>query len=210
MNRKRALYLLVVIIGLLLIAGSVWGAAGDQLWEKQFNFLPQYNSILVSGMATSSTSLIIYGFARNDSNGTMMGFIKALDVATGNTKWDDTLSVGANGNAFTGLAVYGEIVLARGGGSSFSGNPPVYTLNRNILRAYHADTGQQLWEVAKDWEKTPSEQVAGPPNILAVNNRVFNILDVIDTSGKWTGICTVRAYQAKNIDIASQTLLLSD
>jgi hypothetical protein len=60
MNIKRALGLLVVIAGLLLIAGSVWGAAGDQLWERQFNFLPQYNSILVSGIATSSTSLIVY------------------------------------------------------------------------------------------------------------------------------------------------------
>lgn len=208
MNRKRALCLLMVIAGVLLIAGSVWGAAGEQLWEKKFNFLPQYNSIQVSGMATSSTSLIVYGFARNDSTGIGMGFIKAFDVDSGNIKWEDTLSVGATGNSFTGLALYGEIALVRGGGSSLSGNPPVYTFNRNILRAYHADTGQQLWEIAKDWEKTPSEQVAGPPNIVAANNRVFNILDEIDTSGKWTGICTVRAYQVKNVGIEPTMLLL--
>lgn len=61
-----------------------------------------------------------------------------------------------------------------------------------------------------DWESTPTEATGGPANIVSANNRVFNILRGIDTAGKLTGTCTVRAYQVKSITAPVPLLLDSN
>jgi outer membrane protein assembly factor BamB len=207
MNRTKAYCLVLALAGTVLVTGSAWGK--DSLWTKQFTFLPDYNHIVINRVAVASNTLVICGYVRSDDSPTTpsMGFIKALDVANGNIRWEETLAQGNSNSYGTGLTVSGDIVVVKGGFSTSSGTPPVYTANRNILRAYQADTGTLLWEDLVDWERTPSEAVGGPANIVNANNRVFNVLVGVDTTGKLTGTCTVRAYQVKNIVLQNYQLL---
>ncbi|MBU4231646.1 MAG: PQQ-like beta-propeller repeat protein [Proteobacteria bacterium] len=208
MMRRKVWCIVAILTGVLLLAGAAWGA--DPLWTKQFTFLPVYDHIVINRVAVASNTLVICGYVKSDVAPTPpMGFIKALDVATGNIRWEETLSQGTGNSLGTGLTVSGDIVVVKGGFNTYSGTPPVYTANRNILRAYQADTGNLLWEDLVDWESTPSEAVGGPANIVSANNRVFNILRGVDTTGKLTGTCTVRAYQVKSIT-PPLSLLLDD
>jgi outer membrane protein assembly factor BamB len=198
MMSRKVMCSVAILTGALLLAGAAWGA--DPLWTKQFTFLPDYDHIVINQVAVTSNALVICGYVKSDVAPTpTMGFIKALDVVTGNIRWEKTLTQGTGNSFGTGLTVSGEIVVVKGGFSTYSGTPPVYTANRNILRAYQADTGNLLWEDLVDWESTPTEATGGPANIVSANNRVFNILRGVDTTGKLTGTCTVRAYQVKSI-----------
>ena len=211
MNRKKAYCLVLALAWVLLFTGSAWGAAKEPLWQTPFDFLTpdQYSSIVIYGMGVSPTRLIVCGSAKNNSTGLEMGFIKAFDISTGIIKWKDTLSVGDfKQNAFTSLAMAGDIVTVRGGRRNYSGSTPPYTAYKNILRAYNAADGQMLWEASTDWETAPTDYILGPVDILVANNRVFSILDEIDANRARTGICTVRAYQIK--DIVTATYLLLD
>jgi hypothetical protein len=213
MNRRRAWCVSCILAGALLMTGSAWGAAGDQLWETPFNFLPTYNTTLINGMSVSSTSLIVCGTAfYSDSSGAQIGksigFIKAFDVATGAVKWGYTLEVGGNNNGFGQLAVANDIVLVKGSSGTFSGSPAVFTLNKNYLRAYAADNGALLWEVVKDFEATPSTNPPGFTNVVVAKNRAFTVPGQVDINGKRTGICYARAYQVQAGEASLPLLLL--
>lgn len=211
MNRKKAYCLVLALAWVLLFTGSAWGTAKEPLWQTPFDFLTpdQYSSIVIYGMGVSPTMLIVCGGAANTSTKFEMGFIKAFDISTGIIKWEDTLPAGDfKQNAFTSLAMAGDIVTVRGGRRNYTGSPPPYTAYINILRAYNVSDGQMLWEASTDWEKAPTDYILGPVDVLVSNNRVFSILDEVDSYGVRTGICTVRAYQIKNI--GTQTYLLLD
>jgi outer membrane protein assembly factor BamB len=207
MKRKRAGWVGCVLAVALLMASPVWGAGGDLLWEKQFTFLPDYNNVNVYSMVVSATSLIVCGYATNLNSsgvsiGKNIGYIKAFDVTTGDIKWEHTLALGDNTNAFATMAMNGNIVLVRGSYTtgSLSGTSFVYSLYRRFLRAYNSDTGQLLWEVNKDFESYPYNTGAIlTTDIVTTNNRVFWVENPVDTSNKQTGSCMVRAYQVKTV-----------
>jgi len=212
MNRRiRGLACGILVVALLFVSPA-WGAGGDLLWETPFTFSPENNNIIVNGVGASATSLIICGIANNlDSNGVQIGksigFIKAFDVSTGIIKWDKTLTLGANANGFSTLVVDGNVVLVNGSSMSFTGNPPVYSLFRSILRSYNADTGQFLWEVIKDFE---SSAFLNPPTLTPItvaNNRAFVVKTVVDSNGKKTGSSIARAYQVKTVTLPLSMLM---
>jgi outer membrane protein assembly factor BamB len=206
MRRWKTVGLLLVMAWGLLVPGSVWGAAGGQLWETPFTFLPQYDTITINCTALSATTYILTGNARNgDGTGGQEGFIKAFDVATGHIKWEKSLTLGANGNSFGGVVINGDIALVRGGYGT--GVPP--TVLKNFIRAYHADSGQLLWEVLRDFESSATPNSVGLPITLTANNQVFTFFSTIKADGT-PDFSTIfaRAYQVRNIPL--QPLLLLD
>jgi glucose dehydrogenase len=212
MNRKKAYCLVLALAWVVLFTGSAWGAipVKEPLWQTPFDFLSpdQYNSIVIYGMGVSPTLLIVCGSAKNSSTGLEMGFIKAFDVSTGVITWTDTLPAGDfKQNAFTSLAMAGDVVTVRGGRRNYSGSPPPYTEYKDIIRAYNVSNGEILWEASSDWERPPTDYILGPVDILVANNRVFSVLDAVDNSGTRTGVCMVRAYQIKNIVTLNYLLL---
>ena len=137
-----------------------------------------------------------------------MGFIKAFDVATGDIKWEPTLTLGASSNGFGSIVINGDIALVRGSYSSCSGSPPVPTLLKSFIRAYLVDTGALLWEVLRDFEITPTPTGPGIATTLTANNRVFTFFAPVNTSGTINyGTFFVRAYQVRNVLVQSMLLL---
>jgi len=214
MKRSRAMVLVAVLAGSLFLAGPLWSATAP-LWTTPFNFQAQgskYNTINVYAVAASTNSLIVCGTAFDlfawDSG--QLGFIKAFDLATGQLKWEDTLTAGASQNNFSSLSIAGNTVLVDGYSCSYTYNPSTgldtYTLNKSFLRAYNADAYHLLWEVAQDAATLNS----GPNNIITANNKVFvvrNEKGFYDSSGS-TGNCIVQAYQMGTVNVPVITLLL--
>jgi hypothetical protein len=207
MKRWKAVSLLLVMACGWLVPIPVWGAAGDPLWEKQFTFLPQYDTITINSTALSATRYILSGIARNaDGSGGSLGFIKAFDVVNGDIKWEPTLTLGASANSFGSIVINGDIAIVRGAYNTGSGSPPVFTVFKNFIRGYLADTGEQLWEVLRDFEVTPTPAPVVHSTQTA-NNRVFTFFAPVTTSGIVNnGTFYVRAYQVRNV--ALQTMLL--
>jgi len=195
----------------LLVPGPVWGVPGEQLWQKQFTFLPQYDTITINSTALSARSYIVSGFAKNaDFTGGQVGFIKAYDVATGEIKWEKTLTLGASSNAFGSIAINGDIAMVRGSYGTIvsTGPPPVYSIIKNLIIAYHVDTGDLLWEVQRDFESTPTLIGPGTITTQTANNRVFTFFAGVNTSGVVNyGTFFVRAYQVRNVVLQSLMLL---
>jgi hypothetical protein len=196
MRRRRAGSLLAVILFGLLVSGPAWGAAGDLSWEKQLTFLPQYDNIIISGLALASTTYIVSGTAvHSDATPGSMGFIKAFDVNTGNIKWEKTLTLGDTGNSFGTIAINGDIALVRGIYSSGIPNP---TLLKTFIRAYNADSGELFWEVILDFEVIPPNTTPQTPSLIMGNNRAFSVFTPYTSNGFHHTI-SVRAYQLRNI-----------
>jgi hypothetical protein len=212
LNGWKAVSLCLVMAWGLFVPGLALGAQGDLLWEKQLTFLPQYDTITINYTALTNTSYMISGSARNsDYSAGQVGFIKAYDVATGDIKWEKTLTLGATGNGFGSIAVNGDIALVRGSYSSSSGSPPVYTLVKSFIRAYQVDTGVLLWEVLRDFEGSPTQSGTLTFTTLTANNRVFTFFAAINASGTTNyGTFFVRAYQVRNITMAPMLLLEED
>jgi hypothetical protein len=210
MNRWKAVSLLLVMACGWLVPIPVWGAAGDPLWEKQFTFLPQYDTITINSTALSASRYILSGNARNaDGTGGSLGFIKAFDVASGDIKWEPTLTLGDSNNVFGNIVINGDIALVRGSYATNSGSPPVFTVFKSFIRAYLADTGQQVWEVLRNFEVTSSSLPGGGNSTQTANNRVFTFFVPVSPSGTANyGTFYVRAYQVRNA--ALQTMLLLD
>ena len=148
MKRKSTFVAALVMLWILAGANSTWGAAGDLLWEKNINFLPDYDLIIPVGVAVSPTTCIIYGIVLHSAYSVQtMAFIKAVNIQTGVLKWERTLSLGANNNYYD-IQVYRNVVYIKSHSSSSTGSPPnvVYTFNQNTIGAYAIDTGQTLWE----------------------------------------------------------------
>jgi hypothetical protein len=208
MNRRRILSLVLVIAIGLLPAGPARAAAGDQLWETTFDFLPEYNHIQVAAMVASPTAFIICGYAKHwDAVAGAIGFIKAFEVAQGALKWEKTLTLGANSNTFHAMTLDGDLLFVLGGAISAAATPPGYSLFKSFRRCYNADTGQQLWEVIADLEASPNVGPAGPLHIVVANNRVFNLAIPLNNDGTPVGNCKVRAYQARNASLPASLLL---
>lgn len=143
MMSRKVVGIVAILTGVLLLAGAAWGKS--PLWTTPFTYLPDYDHIVINRVAVASNTLVICGYAKSDvAPKPPMSFIKGLDVATGNVVWEKTLSEGTGNSFGTGLTVIGDVVVVKGGFSTSSGTPPVYTANRNILRAYQADTGNLL------------------------------------------------------------------
>jgi hypothetical protein len=208
MNKWKAVSLLLVMACGLSVPGPVWGAAGDQLWETPFTFLPQYNTITVNYTTLSATRYIVSGYAKNsDGAGGQVGFIKAFDVVTGDIKWEHTLTIGATGNGFGVIMINGDLALVRGSYGSSSGSPPIFTLFKNFIRAYNTDDGQLVWEVLLDFEAAPNTTPRALNPAPIANNRVFTCFTSVNSSGvPEGGKVFARAYQLRNV--ALQTMLL--
>ncbi len=220
MNRRRLWCLFFALVGSLLWGGAVWGAApGSLLWETNFNFLPQYDTILSNAMAVSSTTLIVCGSAQQfdiSNNSTVsLGFIKAFDTATGQLQWEGTpLTMAStpnstNDNEFISVTVIGNTAVVQGYAASytFNPNPPygdIFTLNKTIVRAYNATTGQLLWEVLTD----SYPQTQGSSSVALANNRFFLAETQNNPIAGTTGNCVVQAYQVTNANLGALPLLL--
>lgn len=204
MNRRRTCGILAAAAAVLVLAGSAWGAAGELLWQRQITFLPGYDNIVISSMAASETSFFISGNARNTTDGTSIGFLKAFNADNGKPKWSKTLSIGTKGNGIGNLIVDGDLLLARGSAASFTQtlpDPPDYTLFKSFIWAYNAETGKLFWQVVKNFEvgpQVPPLHGAGASTTFMVNNRLFFAAFSVDANGKVNyDKFTIRAYQVK-------------
>jgi outer membrane protein assembly factor BamB len=206
MNNSKGFMIAFAIAGFLLLANAVYGAAGDQLWETKFNFLPQYNTIKINAMSVSQTTLIVCGNASNPSLTAQIAFIKGFNVTTGVIAWHDEFSISGNDkNNFTAIKLVGDIAIVVG--YSTDSGPTVHT-NKGFLRAYNATTGQFLWEAQRDAYLGGNELVTISMPVMATdNNRAFLAVNEINDMESSTGNWIVRAFQAKNIMVP---LLLLD
>jgi outer membrane protein assembly factor BamB len=208
MNLRKLFCAFLVIAAGLFMAGSAWGAAGDVVWEKQFNFLP-LNQVVINANIASATTLVICGFAKYyDNSPGQIGFIKAFDIATGNPRWEKTLTLGNTGNGFGVMALNNDVLIVRGGYSD-TANPPnlPFTLNKTFIRGYQVDTGQQLWEDLREWQVNSMGNPPGPAAAIVANNLVFMYFSPISPSGATLGDCIIRAYQSRNAGVPSAILL---
>ena len=210
MKRSRVVCLLLILAVGLGVAGSLWAAAGDMLWETKFNFLPDRNFIYPYAVAASANTVIVCGNAKDTLTGTHapLGFIKAFDATSGTPKWEgEPLTLGTNYNEFNSIVVVGNTVIVEGYACSYTLNPNntiTYTLNQSRLRTYNADTGALLWEVIKN-NYTPMN--FGPSGIVVANNRAFVVQEEWGASGS-TGNYSVQAYQVGSVPLAGLPLLL--
>jgi outer membrane protein assembly factor BamB len=206
MNYRRVFVYSFLVLS-LLCGSQVWGAAGDPLWEKEFN-VPSYPTITINAMSVSQTSVIMCGNASGaGTSPQQIGFIRALDVTTGNLKWEHYLNLGSQTNNFSVINIEGGIVLILGTAYGWVQNPPSQ-LSKSIVRACYADTGQLLWETQKDiYTTTQTFPTTSYPPIMATgNNRTF--LALLAPGGPGPGNCIVRAFQVKNVGIEPTMLLL--
>jgi hypothetical protein len=75
---------------------------------------------------------------------------------------------------------------------------------KKFLRGYDVDTGKVLWEVEKDFE---AFQIMATSNQPSQQNLVFITGRAVNATGIATGDIFVRAYQARNADVATSLLL---
>lgn len=211
MNYRRGVVYLILAASLFICGGQAWGALGDPLWEKTINYTG-YDTTMPYALAATSNTLIVCGTASIQSTFTnSIGFIRAYDIVTGNIKWQGTsLTLAStqdanNHNTFLTIRTNGNIAMVLGTAMSESdGYPGTIYLNKTILRAYVADTGQLLWENIKD-----GNAVYPGPIMLTTNNLVF-ITGTDTPYGLPPSIAWVRAYQVPNTGLQSPLLLLDD
>jgi outer membrane protein assembly factor BamB len=210
MKNGRGFSIVWALVGILLLVNPVWGAAGDQLWATSFDFF-YYPAIDIYDMAVSQNKVIVCGRARPPGGDPLhpgpIGFVKALDVVTGNIKWEKTLTLGSEYNGFSSITLYGNVAIVAG--IAFYVSDPPYSIS--VLQAYDADTGQLLWENKNDffaWAASASSQLNPQlkPLVALGNNRVF-LAGVIYPEPYTTTDCIVRAFQVKNATIPLSLLL---
>jgi len=209
MTKPRTLSVALAIAGMLLVASSVWGSAGDLLWDEEFT-IPLYTSITITAMSVSQTSIIICGNASGGTTPLQIGFVKAFDVTTGKLRWEHELVLGPQTNSYTAISVEGGIALVLGTAYGWVAEPPPgYQLSKSIVRACYADTGQFLWETQQDIFQMGAMPIASfPPLMATANNRTF-LAGVVSTGGvALPGTCIVRAFQVKSTTMAPSMLLL--
>jgi outer membrane protein assembly factor BamB len=209
MTKTRILRVALAIAGLLLVASSVWGSAGDLLWDEEFT-IPLYPSITITAMSVSQTSIIICGNASGGTAPQQIGFVKAFDVTTGKLRWEHELVLGSQNNNCTAITVEGGIALVLGTAYGWAADPPPgYQLSKSIVRACYADTGQFLWETQHDiYQMAVGPTMSSSPVMASANNRTF-LAGVVSTGGgAMPGKCIVRAFQVKNATMTPSMLLL--
>jgi outer membrane protein assembly factor BamB len=215
MNRKATWFTALILFWTLGASSLVWGAAGTLQWQKSFNFLPDYDMIFPS-VTFSSTLCIAFGQAqKSDYSAPVLGFIKVFDLATGNLKWERTLSLGANDNYFGNIVIDGNIVYMQSSASSYtdSYNPGtettdrIFTLNQTIFGAYDANTGNPIWQEARDQF---SGYMAANPGLPRINNHIVMVGSENQSGFGPTGDCVVSVYQAKNLTFPAISNLLLD
>lgn len=197
MKHRSTFVALLVMLCILAGANSTWGAAGDLLWQKNFDFLPNYDRIIPAGAGFSDHSCIVWGRAcHSDSTIGDLAFIKAFDIKTGNLQWQRTLTLGENENYYD-IKITGKTVYINSNSASYTtkGNhhTRTYTLRRFILGAYNARTGQTLWEKTIDNFGGWMESSFG--FIPVKNDLIITVGTEQWNQGGPTGNCIVSVYQ---------------
>lgn len=193
MNPKRILLISLVILSLIVGTNSVYGAGGDY-WEKTITFSPSFPYIYNKYLALSPTVCIVYGQAAQSSgspSGQVIAFIKVYDIATGNLKWDRTLTSGTVKNSY-------QLVLDR---DAVYISSTILPQNQYILGAYNANTGTPIWEKSLDIEVHNIDHMAVP----LASNRVCTLGLTADSSS-----IILRSYQGQNISSVPANSLLLD
>lgn len=207
MNRRLAAFAIMFLAASLLWGGVAWGAQGDLLWERTFNYQTQLLDIYA--IASTSSTVIVCGSAATQGFANSGGFIRAYDIASGNLRWEGipltmAATTGAtNFNVFGNIMLNGNIALVMGyaTSSTYANGQQTYNMDKNVLRAYNADTGQLLWE---DIRNGSASHMAGSNSpATTANNRVF-----VSGCNLLTGDGFVRAYQISNAPLTSLPLLL--
>ncbi len=196
MKRKSTLLMALLLLWIVVVPNSTWGAGGDLLWEKTITFSPTYPYISSSSLAVSSTLCIVYGSVQTQFMPPMVliGYIKAYDMATGNLKWERTLTLGNYYNGFGKIIIDGNIAYITGSSSSTSGTPPTPYWQQYTLGAYDANTGQTLWEnISADSIGNLNMYVPAP----LVNNRI--ITSGYNNSDSSNGYISLKVYQARDV-----------
>jgi outer membrane protein assembly factor BamB len=214
MKSRRGCQTACIIAFMVFLTTSAWGAAGDQLWETEFT-TPNYSDPHITALSVTPTAVIVCGYASMGviANQPMqIGFARAFDLATGQFKWEQSLTLGSSTNSFTAISTSGGIVLLMG--TSYGWLPDLPTnLSKAVVRACNADTGQILWETQKDLYNSMAIVGSSPPLSLmaTVNNRTY--LAVIAPSGVMpatTVKCVLYAFQTNNVAAAANLSLLLD
>jgi hypothetical protein len=214
MNYRRGLVCLFLVIG-LLGGGQAWGAAGDPLWQQTFNYLPNYDSFYQMALGASANTVIVCGEVGKNMAGNgynSLGYIRAYDVASGAPKWQGaplTLASTAgayNDNCFDSIIINGNIAMVEGWAYSYTNDPgtgnTTVNLDKAIMWAYNADTGQLIWENITD--NAGSYSYLYGANAITVTNKVFTF------GCDNTGNAILRAYQIPSTYLQSPLLLLDD
>jgi hypothetical protein len=213
MKRRSTLLALLVTLWILAARSSAWGAAGDLLWQKSFNFLTGYDMIFPA-VTFSSTCCIVSGQAlKSDYSIAPLGFIKVFDMATGDLKWERTLNDGESDNYFSDIVINGNTISMQSYSGSYTNSydpetritTRIYGLNHTILGSYDANAGTPLWEQTRD---NFSGNLVVQPAAPQESSRVV-FVGVQNPSGFGpSGDCIVSVYQAKNANMAAVNSLL--
>jgi outer membrane protein assembly factor BamB len=211
MNYRRGLVTLFMVFSLFW-AGQVWGAAGDQLWETEFNCSPYNSKLVLTALSVTQTSLIVCGYAEGSTPGVppQMGFVKAFDLTTGNLKWQNNLTLGSSSNIYYSISADGGIVLLMGTSYGWVNEPIPSTLSKAVIRAFNADTGEVIWETQKNLYHS-NETITTTlylPFMAAANNRTYLATTVDTNASMRSDKCILSAFQTKNVSVPTSLLLL--
>jgi hypothetical protein len=208
MNRTSTFLASLVMLWIMATGSSAWGAAGDLLWQKSFNYLPQYDMVFPSVTWTPTFCIVSGQAQKSDYSTPPLGFIRVYDMATGDLKWERTLNAGGSDNYFSNIMIDGNTVYMQSYSSSFTNSydPETqitsrsYTLNRTVFGAYDANTGNSIWEKTTD---NFSGYLAANPALPQANNHLVLIGSENPSGFGPSGDCIVSAYQAKNSDLSA-------
>lgn len=225
MKGKRRLLIAVVIIGITFLATSAWGAAGDQLWEVQLTVPTDFTSFRLTGLAVSSTAVIVCGYNYTVTDFSVsnpqlvskaMGFVKAFDVATGRLKWEDYSTFELSSSFCYGIYLSGNTAIARWNALDLSTELYGYIPNMDgkyVFRAYNVDSGKILWDNYKPMHSnvlpTTSSLPSSSVQPVVSGNRIFSVLSYPTSLSPLPAYKTVlQAIQISNVANASSLLLL--
>ena len=192
MKRKSILVVLGAILSLLMGSISVYGAAGDLLWEKTIT--PPAPYIYVSATVSLSSNLCVISGIFDDAfpPNTSVGFIKVYDISTGNLKWQRVTPTILGTTSGYNLILDGNILYII----------PLYSnITPTEFGAYNANNGQLLWEkTASYYPNLTMNRVTPPPD-----NKLF----VISPSADRTS-ANLKVYQVQNVTSPAVNSLLFD
>jgi hypothetical protein len=215
--RSRKVALLASVMALsLLLGNAVWGAQGDKIWEKTIsftNFTPSYNQVITMGTMACPVALIVAGNAKNQDNSNgQIAFVKALNVDTGDQKWEWIVTLGTT-NSINGFGFNGNLFLVRVLSITPSGQAPpapMFSLYRMTTRAYNPDTGDLVWEKTEDNFNPQILTIPTTPLFQSLLNRYFTTgiyFDPVTGPVQPPATLVVRGYQVRNVALQTQLLL---
>jgi outer membrane protein assembly factor BamB len=206
MKRKSTLLIVLVILSLMVEANTVYGAAGDLLWEKNITPPINYNRMNPQNVCISQSFCIFYATVYQYISGNPVSFtnqsifIQAFDMATGIFKWERIIPY----NVDTNLPYLKATITINGNIIYIASLYQKSNINYGTIGALNANSGETLWQKPLA-SPHPYYDVIKMPNNSETN---INYITTFYNLNQLTGI--IRTYHIGNITSSGINSLLLD